>query len=70
MKSCANRFIVAFQQISEVTACYEYDKSVFRRFANCFSKGYAVQSTDKIKRQKKDQKNTDAIVKKGRLRFY
>ena len=69
-KSCVNRLIVAFQEIGDVTSNFEYDKSVFRRFANCFSKGYAVQSTDKLKRQKKDQKNTDAIVKKGRLRFY
>ena len=70
VKSCANRLIVAFQEISEVFASYEYEKSVFRRFANCFSKGYAVQSTEGIKRQKKDQKNTDPVVKKGRLRFY
>ena len=52
MKSCANRLIVTFQEISEVFAFYEYDKGVFRCFANCFSKGYAIQSTDGIKRQK------------------
>ena len=69
VKSCTNRLIVAFQEISEVSASYEYDKSVFRRFANCFSKGYAVQSTDEIKRQKEGQKKTDAIVKQRRLRF-
>ena len=42
---------MVFQEIGEVFASYEYDKSVFRRFANCFSKGYAIQSTDGIKRQ-------------------
>ena len=70
MKFGVNCLDVAFQQICEVTVYYEYEKSVFRQFANCFSKGYAEQSVDKIKKQEKDQKNMDAIVKKGRLRFY
>ena len=55
-KSCINQLIVAFQEISDVMLDFEYDKSVFRRFANSFSKGYAVQSTDKLKRQKKIRK--------------
>ena len=50
-------------------AFFAFEKSVFRRFVNSFSKGFAVQCTDKIKRQKKD-KETSEKVKKGRLRFY
>ena len=52
-KSCANRLIKAFTEISEV-AFFAFEKSVFRRFVNSFSKGFAVQCTDKIKRQKKN----------------
>ena len=69
VKTCANRLIEASQEISDV-AFFDFDTNVFRRFANCFSKGYAVQSSDKLKRERKDQKKTDACVKKGRLRFY
>ena len=71
VKSCADRLIVAFQEIGEVFASYEYEKSFLWRFTNCFSNGY-IRSTvhRRTEETKMNQKNIDVIVKMGRLRFY
>ena len=68
-KSCANRLIKGFQEICDV-AFLDFETCVLRRFVNSFSKGFAVHSTDKIKREKRGNKGTASRVKEGRLRFY
>ena len=49
-KRCVNKIISAFHKILQFTQ-YEMDNSnsVLRRFANCFSKAFALKVTDKIK---------------------
>ena len=68
-KSCANRLIKGFREICDV-AFLDFETSVLRRFVNSFSKGFAVHSRDKIKREKRGNKGTASRVKEGRLRFY
>lgn len=52
----ANRLIETFQDINDVVYI-DINKSIFRRFANSFSKRYAVESSDNLTRQgsKKDR---------------
>ena len=68
VKSCANRLIVAFQEISEVFASYEYEKSVFRRFANCFSKGIRSTVHRGNKETKKGSEKYRSRCKKGSVK--
>ena len=56
-KSCVNKILVAFQKILEFTQYgIANSNSVFRRFANCFSKAFASKITDAVK-----TKDTKAI---------
>ena len=66
VKTCANRLITAFQEISDV-AFFAFDKSVFRQFVNTFSKGFAVQSPDKKEREKGSEKDR-CMWKKGKVK--
>lgn len=57
----ANRLIETFQDINDVVYI-DINKSIFRRFANSFSKRYAVESSDNLTRQKKVQRKTDTYL--------
>lgn len=57
----ASRLIDTFQDINDVVYI-DINKSIFRRFANSFSKRYAVESSDNLTKQKKVQRKTDTCL--------
>lgn len=68
-KCCAKRLVKAFQEICEV-AFLDFELSVLQRFANSFSKGFALHSSDTIKIGKRASKDKHSSIKEGRLRYY
>lgn len=67
--SCTTRLLIAFEQIFETTFCeFQNKRSILRRFANTFQKGYVKSKSDEIIREKK-QKQKENDVKAKRLRF-
>ena len=66
-KICSNRIVKAFNNICEVSyVSFENREKIFRRFVNCFMKGFSKQQSDKIVKTNKSDTTT---VKKRRLRY-
>ena len=68
-RTCLKKVLTAFNYIYESSHC-EFDKisSIFRRFANTFSKGFVKKETEKIKIDKKELKtDKNYTVKRRRL---
>ena len=55
--SCSNRLLIAFNLINESSPCnFDDEGKIFRRFVNCFAKGYSSQKTEEIRVDKKNRK--------------